>query len=285
MIFLARSSAACKDRSLRRTHKWLRVICAQIRARWVEEFGPLKSRSLRMPVVQIATRKLSAKYSRQLRLFTTRNNQGCDIVISGFDGLLANAPGLKAIFQVDGEQLDLGLIVYLNMDNTFTRVDIQKMIQVWDGSVDESTLDDFSRQFFTKTQEGNQIREDLSIIHTRRARGFPDRNYVQTDRSHTLRQSLTQHWGCPLCPSRFRSHIAADRHTDIYHRGSTTQLIDLRSTVSQHQPLKRWVCPVCDKQFEAWSRCNDHIKSHSPTAQKQKEHPPRIISYVQVALE
>jgi hypothetical protein len=42
---------------------------------------------------------------------------------------------------------------------------------------------------------------------------------------------------------------------------------------SQPQPLKRWVCPVCDKQFKSWIRCNVHTKSHSPTTQKQKEHP------------
>jgi hypothetical protein len=152
IIFLARALSAARAESVWKTEKWLREACALMRAQWIKESGPLKTRSIRIPLVQSATRKLIPKCLRQLRLFTTRNNQGCDIVISGFDGLLTNAPGLKGIFQVDREQLDLGLIVYLSMENTFTRVDIQKIIQVWDGSMDESTLDGFSQQFFTKAQ-------------------------------------------------------------------------------------------------------------------------------------
>lgn len=54
-----------------------------------------------MPVVQSARRWLSAKYSRQLRLFLIRHGRACDIVISGFDGFLANKYGIKSIFQVE----------------------------------------------------------------------------------------------------------------------------------------------------------------------------------------
>jgi hypothetical protein len=68
MIFLLRSSSATKG-TVPRTQKCLRATCAQVRAQWVEQFGQLKSRSLRMPVVQSARRRLSAKYGRQLHLF------------------------------------------------------------------------------------------------------------------------------------------------------------------------------------------------------------------------
>jgi hypothetical protein len=66
-------------------------------------------------------RRLSAKYSRQLRLFVTRNSQGCDIVISGFDGFLTNVPRIDQyawdqgyILEAEGDQPDLGLIIYSN---------------------------------------------------------------------------------------------------------------------------------------------------------------------------
>jgi rubrerythrin len=282
MIFLLRSSAAFKG-TVRLQQKWLRANCAEVRAQWVEQFGPLKSRSLRMPIVQSAMRRLSSKYARQLHLFVTQNSQGCDVVISGFDGFLTNLPGLEAIFKAEPDQPELGLIVYQSKKDSFTRVDIQKIIQVWDRSMDKNTLDDFSQQFLTEVQQAAHIREDLSIIHTLRALGFPRRNNISP--TQTRAQSLTMHWGCPLCPTQFIAHIGADRHMDLCHPNSTAELLDLKSAVGQIKPLKRWICPICDKQFKAWSQCVIHAKSHSAPAQKPEQPPQRIMSYAQVTLE
>jgi len=147
---------------------------------FMRKTGSFWSRSLRLPIIQSARIALLPRYNGPLQSFL-RNKQGCDIIDSGFDGFLTNPSGIKAIFE---GRRDLSLIVYLNHEDAFRRVDIHKVIEVWNRSTDQRLLDNFFQQFLKKVTKAQQIRDALSSIYTQRTEGFGSRNVLNARRNH-----------------------------------------------------------------------------------------------------
>jgi len=209
MIFILRSSSSRGKRSS--TLQQLRVRCWQLREEYAAQFGLLRRRSLRLVMIQSARGKLNRNTSRQIQLFAIKNGP-CDIVISGFNGFLTHVSELKDVFQVD----ERGLIVYQSNTNRFSRVDIQRVIQVESG-IGQLSLDDFSQEFLTHIRDAHSIRTSLSLVHQQRAARFPDRNRIAGSRVSDM-----------------------NRVTDTDHPESTTQ---------PARPLIRYEYPTCHEQF------------------------------------
>jgi hypothetical protein len=104
IVFFARSSSTTKG-TISNTQAWILHFIGRLREHWTGQYGPIHGPSINITPVQSAMRPLLPRHMSRLRTSLSQYWSNCDIVISGFEGLLTNVDGIKAIFHISSTAL------------------------------------------------------------------------------------------------------------------------------------------------------------------------------------